>query len=143
VLEHVRDHRAAIDRVYSALRPGGLFYFNSTNKFALRSGEFPSIRLYGWLPYRLRERIRVRAQGPEIVTSAGIDFHQFTHPGLRRVLRRAGFSEVLNIYQLLEPHDLNRPTRERLIAMRLYKALAPVRHTIETFAPGTAFYCVK
>lgn len=47
VLEHVRDDRATLERIHRALRPGGLFYFNSTNKFALRSGEYPPMRLYG------------------------------------------------------------------------------------------------
>lgn len=143
VLEHVRDYRRMLENVYTALRPGGLLYFNSTNKFALRSGEYPQIRLYGWLPYSVRERIRIARQGAGIVTSAGMDFHQFTHPGLRRTLRDVGFRRLLDIYELLDVEDLNRPTRQRVLAMRAYKALPPLRHVIETFAPGTVFYCVK
>lgn len=143
VLEHVRDYRRMLDHVYTALRPGGLFYFNSTNKFALRSGEYPRMRLYGWLPYSVRERIRIGRQGAGIVTSAGMDFHQFTHPGLRRTLREVGFRQFLDIYELLDAEDLNHPTRPRVLAMQAYKALPPLRHLIETFAPGTVFYCVK
>lgn len=143
VLEHARDHRRVIANAFGALRPGGLFYFNSTNKFALRSGEYPPIRLYGWLPYEVRKRIRIARQGQGVVTSAEMDFHQFTHPGLRRVLIEAGFSRVLDIYEFLDVEDLNNRTRPRALAMRAYKAFPPLRHAITTFASGTSFYCVK
>lgn len=143
VLEHVRDDRQTLERIHHALRPGGLFYFNSTNKFALRSGEYPPMRLYGWLPYAARRRIRVARQGPGIVESAGIDFHQFTHPGLRRMLRDVGFSRAISIYELLDAEDLNDRSPRRVLAMRAYKAAPPLRHLIETFADGTSFYCVK
>jgi ubiquinone/menaquinone biosynthesis C-methylase UbiE len=143
VLEHVPDYRAAIDNAYRALRPGGLFYCSSTNKFALRSGEYPPMRLYGWLPYEVRRRIRVKRQGPEVVSTAGMDFNQFTYPGLRRTLKRAGFTRVIDIYELLDVEDLNRPSRVRTTAMRAYKRIPPLKALITTFADGTYFYCVK
>ena len=143
VLEHVRDHRRALEHIYRTLRPGGLFYFNSTNKFALRSGEYPSVRLYGWLAYGTRRRIRVARQGPGIVESAGMDFHQFTHPGLRRMLGEIGFNRVVSIYELIDVDDLNHRSTPRILAMRAYKALPALRHVIEAFADGTSFYCVK
>jgi SAM-dependent methyltransferase len=143
VLEHVPDYRAAIETAYRALRPGGVFYFNSSNKFALRSGEYPPMRLYGWLPFRARRRIRVEKEGPGVVTSRGMDFNQFTYPGLRRTLKRVGFSRVIDIYDLLEVEDLNHPTRLRTTAMRAYKRLRPLKWLITTFSDGAYFYCVK
>jgi SAM-dependent methyltransferase len=143
VLEHVPDYRAAIDTAYRALRAGGVFHFNSTNKFAPICGEFPQLPLYGWLPYRLRLRIRMAAQGPDVERSGGIDANQFTYPGLRRTLRKAGFSRVLDLYELLEAEDLRNPTRARTTAMRAYKALPPLKALLTTFASGTHFYCVK
>jgi SAM-dependent methyltransferase len=143
VLEHVPDYRAAIANAYAALRPGGVFYFDSTNKFALRSGEYPPIRLYGWLPYRVRRHIRERRHGPGVVPSGGMDFNQFTYPGLRRTLKRAGFSRVLDLYELLDVEDLNNPTPLRRTVMRAYKAFPPLRWLLTTFSAGTYFYCVK
>jgi SAM-dependent methyltransferase len=143
VLEHVRDIGAALSHIHAALRPGGLFYFNSTNKFAPRSGEYPPLRLYGWLPYAARRRIRVARHGAGVIDAASIDFHQFTHPGLRRMLREAGFSRSLSIYELLDVDDLNDRSARRALALRACKALPPLRHLVETFAGGTSFYCVK
>ena len=143
VLEHVPDYRAALENIYRALRPGGLLYFNSTNKFALRSGEYPPIRLYGWLPYGVRERIRIKRQNPLAVASRGMDFNQFTYPGLRRTLREVGFAQVVDIYDLLDVGDLNHPTIARRTAMRAYKRFRPLKHLITTFSDGTYFYCVK
>lgn len=143
VLEHVRDIRAALSHIHGALRPGGLLYFNSTNKFAPRSGEYPPLRFYGWLPYAARRRLRVARQGAGVVDSASIDFHQFTHPGLRRMLRDAGFSRSLSIYELLDVDDLNDRSARRALALRACRAAPPLRHLVETFAGGTSFYCVK
>jgi ubiquinone/menaquinone biosynthesis C-methylase UbiE len=143
VLEHIPDYRAAIANAYRALRPGGVFYFNSSNKFALRSGEYPPMRLYGWLPYSARLRIRLKKQGPGVVLSGGMDANQFTYPGLRRALRQAGFSRVIDIYDLLDVEDLNNPTPLRVTAMRAYKRFPPLKALVTTFADGTYFYAVK
>jgi ubiquinone/menaquinone biosynthesis C-methylase UbiE len=143
LLEHVPDYRAAIQNAYRALRPGGLFYFNSTNKFALRSGEYPPMRLYGWLPYRARAWIRLRKQGPDVVSSGGMDANQFTYPGIRRTLRQVGFARVIDVYELLEVDDLNRATRLRTTVMRAYKRFPPLKWVLTTFSDGTYFYCVK
>jgi SAM-dependent methyltransferase len=143
ILEHVPDYRAAIENAYRALRPGGLFYFNSTNKFALRSGEYPPMRLYGWLPYEIRRRIRVKNDGPGVVPSGGMDFNQFTYRGLRRTLKQVGFSRVVDIYELLEVEDLNHATFARATAMRLYKRFPPLKWLLTTISDGTYFYCVK
>jgi len=76
IFEHVRRWREGISRVFRALKPGGLFYFYSTNKFSFKSGEYP-LPLYGWLPNRWRYRLRRWRQGEDIM-QWGIDFNQFT-----------------------------------------------------------------
>src|SRR4051812_12154974 len=78
VFEHVQAYGAAMANIHRALRPGGLFYMSSTNKFAPRSGEF-HFPLYGWMPFELRRRLRVARQGPSVIRSSGIDFNQFTY----------------------------------------------------------------
>lgn len=142
VFEHVRDHERALRNIVAALRPGGVLYFCSTNKFALRSGEYP-LPLYGWMPYRLRRRLRIAKQGPRIEETCGIDFHQFTYVGLRRLFRRVGFSRSVSLIELLDETDLNWPTPTKLAAMRLVATVPQFRHVFEMFASGTYFFCVK
>jgi 2-polyprenyl-3-methyl-5-hydroxy-6-metoxy-1,4-benzoquinol methylase len=38
--EHVANWREGLKNVFNALKPGGLFFFYSTNKFCFKSGEF-------------------------------------------------------------------------------------------------------
>src|SRR5579863_2584287 len=49
VFEHVEHWETGLKKVFDALRPGGVFFFESTNKFSLRSAEY-DFPLYGWLP---------------------------------------------------------------------------------------------
>src|SRR5207244_2759559 len=81
--------RKGIGRIFRALKPDGVFYFTSTNKFSLVSGEY-NFPLYGWLPDRWRYALRTRRQGEDIM-NLGIDFNQFTFPQLRRFFRKTGF----------------------------------------------------
>jgi SAM-dependent methyltransferase len=143
VFEHVERFLVGLSKVYDALRPGGVLYFYSTNKFSLRSGEYPGLPLYGWLPYSARRRIRISAQGPEIVESAGIDFNQFTYWGLRRHFRRLGFSRACDRMDYVDPHDgVSRPTKH-VLALRAAKSFPPLRFAYRVFASGNAFICVK
>jgi SAM-dependent methyltransferase len=143
VFEHVQRYRVGFAKVYEALRPGGVFYFYSTNKFSFRSGEYPGIPLYGWLPYAARRSIRVRRQGPEIVQSSGIDFNQFTYWGLREDFRRLGFSRVLDRVDYVDPRDRAARPMRRTVGLRAAKTLPPVKAAYRVFASGNVFICVK
>src|SRR5690606_34496918 len=106
--EHVRDWRAGLETIAAALKPGGVLYFASTNKFRLRSGEY-WIPLYGWFPDRVRYWLRRVFQGDDIM-NWGIDFNQFRYPQLRRVFTEVGFSKVFDRAAVLDPDTLNHPT---------------------------------
>lgn len=56
VIEHMPDQRLFLDEARRALRDGGLFFFNSPNRFSLFSRE-PHVGLWwvGWLPRRWQE----------------------------------------------------------------------------------------
>jgi SAM-dependent methyltransferase len=143
VFEHVARYGLGLAKVYEALRPGGVFYFYSTNKFSFRSGEYPAVPLYGWLPYRARRHIRISRQGPAIVDSSGMDFNQFTYWGLRRHLSSLGFSRVLDRVDFLDPDDSADRPLPRNLALRAAKALPPARLVARVFASGNSFICVK
>jgi SAM-dependent methyltransferase len=142
VLEHVEHYRRALDNIHRTLKPGGVFYCYSTNKFSVRSGEYP-LPLYGLLPYSARRALRVRLRGESIVESGGIDFNQFTYFGLRRALRQAGFSRVYDKFQFLQPEDVVRPTRWRILAARALRAAPPLRIAARVVDSGTCFIAIK
>jgi SAM-dependent methyltransferase len=140
VFEHVRDWRGGLGRIHRALRPGGLLYFYSSNRFSPVSGEY-GIPLYGWLPDRWRLALRVRAQG-EGVLQGDFDHHQFTPRGLRAFLRSQGWSRILDL-SALEPDDLGGPRPWKRALMRFVKRSPLVREAALQFAGGTFFLCVK
>ena len=142
VFEHVQRWEVALERVFRALRPGGLFYFYSTNRFSLKSGEY-SFPLYGWLPDRARYALRTRRQGPEIMSTSSIDFNQFTHGRLERAFREVGFSRADDVFAFAGPGQLGSNSRVRDQVMRAASRSRAARSVARTFAPGTCFICVK
>ena len=67
VFEHVEDWRMGVHKVYRTLKPGGILYFESTNKFSFTSGEYSLIPLYGWMPNWLRYSLRKMIHGKDIM----------------------------------------------------------------------------
>jgi SAM-dependent methyltransferase len=139
--EHVKDWRGGLAKVYRALKPGGAFYFGSTNKFSFTSGEY-SFPFYGWYPDAIRYRMRQYYQGPDVM-EWGIDFNQFTHPQLRRYFKRLGFTRIYDRVDALDPDNLAHPTWKKQLALKLLKNVPGLRSVVLTFADTTLFICVK
>ena len=142
VLEHVPDWKRTIHKVYHALKPRGVFYFCSTNKFSLVSGEFPRVPLYGWLPNRLRRWIRMKAQGPGVMLWC-MDFNQFRYPPLRKFLKQVGFREVFDYVEMKDADALNNPSRLRRLLMKTLKSSRLAKRLFLTFKETTVFLCRK
>jgi 2-polyprenyl-3-methyl-5-hydroxy-6-metoxy-1,4-benzoquinol methylase len=139
VFEHIEYWRAGLAKVYAALKPGGVFFFESTNKFSFTSGEYKGVPLYGWLPDAARYALRKKVHGEDIM-KLGIDFNQFTYPLLRREFRRLGFRRVVDRVQLTDTAALTGLTKS--IGEAAQK-VAPLRHLILTFRETTIFICIK
>jgi len=139
--EHVKDWRTGLAKVAAALKPGGVLYFGSTNKFSLRSGEY-WIPLYGWLPDAARYGLRRMLQGDAIM-DWGIDWNQFTYPLLRRYFKQIGFSQVFDRAEVLDPDRLNHPTPLKRTVLRLLRKYKALRHPFLWFSHDTLFVCIK
>jgi 2-polyprenyl-3-methyl-5-hydroxy-6-metoxy-1,4-benzoquinol methylase len=139
--EHVQDWKSGLERVTAALKNGGVFYFESTNKFSFRSGEY-WIPLYGWLPNSWRYSLRKAMQGDAIM-DWGIDYNQFTYPQLRRFFTRVGFSRVLDRAEVLDPDNLNNPTLAKKFALKALQNSKVLKHTALCFSHDTLFVCIK
>ncbi len=139
VFEHIEHWERAAERIYRALRPGGLFIFSSTNKFAFTSGEY-DFPLYGWLPDQWRYRLRIHRQGPDIM-KLGIDFNQFRYPLLRRTFERIGFSRVMDRVEMSQRDEVSSAARRVLVDIAKRSKLA--KRLVLTFADATIVCCIK
>jgi 2-polyprenyl-3-methyl-5-hydroxy-6-metoxy-1,4-benzoquinol methylase len=139
--EHVEHWQRGLRKIYDALKPGGLFYFYSTNRFSVRSGEF-KMPFYGWLPDRWRYRIRVAWSGEEIM-KLGIDFNQFNHIQLKRFFLELGYQKVVDQFGIIEISDIVYPKRWKVVALKLFHHVKPLRWLGLVFAGGTLFICIK
>ena len=136
--EHVEYWQKGIEKVFNALKPGGLLYFASTSKFSLWSGEY-RFPFYGWLPNSWRYRLRISRQGEDIM-KLGIDFNQFTYFQLRRFFKDIGFSKVLDPVEFIDPDDLE---LWKKIVLKMLKGFKPLKHLALFFSLKTFFICIK
>jgi SAM-dependent methyltransferase len=139
VFEHVENWRLGVQNVYRALRPGGTMFFESTCKFSFTSAEY-KFPLYGWLPNAFRYRLRVGAQGPDIM-KLGIDFNQFTNGELRKEFAKIGFREILDRMDLADENYVSAWWKRPLVRWSHY--LPPLRFAMLTFSDVTRYLCVK
>lgn len=125
VMEHVEGWREAIAEAWRVLRPGGLLFVGTTNRLYPVSTEidFP---LYQWLPFGLRRRIAIRKRGVDVMEN-GFAWNHFTPMELRRALHRAGFSRVLDVFDLVEGKDLKGIKRLARPLLPLLKGFRPAR----------------
>jgi 2-polyprenyl-3-methyl-5-hydroxy-6-metoxy-1,4-benzoquinol methylase len=140
VFEHIEYWRPALKTMYTGLKPGGLLFFESTNKFSLKSGEYSPLPIYGWMPNRMRYKFRQKVHGEDIMKN-GIDFHQFTYWTLRRAFRKTGFSEWYDRVDLVYPEDIEDAKKRAVLAA--CKSNALLKHLVLTFFEVTTFVCVK
>jgi len=141
VLEHIEQWEEALNRIYRALKPDGLFYVTSTNKFSLVSGEY-DFPLYGLLPDRWRYRLRVARQGEDIM-KCGIDYNQFSFFQLRRFLKKLGYSTVLDRIDMRDPNNLVNPKPWKKPVLMILQRVKPLKHVALFFAKITLFICIK
>jgi SAM-dependent methyltransferase len=140
VFEHVKNWRKGIFKIFNALKPNGLFLFLSTNKFSPKSEEY-DFPLYGWFPNKIRYKLRIRREGPEVM-KCGIDYNQFTYIGLKKSLLKLGFSRVIEPYDFIDLNNLDYPKPLKLI-FKVGKNLRMLRDFISLFLPITYLVCIK
>lgn len=140
--EHVERWRDGIQKIFDPLKPGGLFYFYSTNKFSIFKSHEYNFPLYGWLPDRMRYRLRVWRQGEDIM-KLGIDFNQFTHGRLRRTFGEIGFSETYDRLDVFCRYRSDCSARMKFGILNLVGAIPPLKELALLFSSGTLFICIK
>jgi 2-polyprenyl-3-methyl-5-hydroxy-6-metoxy-1,4-benzoquinol methylase len=143
VFEHVELWREGIKKVAESLKPGGLMFFESTNKFSFTSGEysaFPLYGFYGWLPNSMRYGLRKKVHGEDIM-KLGIDFHQFQHSELRKEFEKNGFKTILDRVEMADESAISTGFRKAVV--RWSRKLPPLKAASLTFSDATRFICLK
>ena len=141
VFEHVQLWRQGFIKIYRALKPGGIFYMTSPNKFCPINGEY-YFPFYGALPDRARWGLRRVSQGKDIM-NWGIDFNQFTPHRLRAFFKWQGYCRVLDLVDVVDPESMNRPNPLKMAGMKLFKSIPPLKHLYLFFGPTHTFVCQK
>lgn len=141
VFEHVKLWRKGIKNIYNALKPNGLFFFTSTNKFALINGEL-NFPFYGWFPNKLRYKIKIWFRGKDTM-KLGIDYHQFTHFHLRRFFNSLRFSKVIDVFDIIDLKDYNASNLIKQAIIKICKQSKLLKNLILFFTPSTYFICIK
>lgn len=103
VLEHVVNLDAAISEAFRVLKPGGVFYFNSASSLCPQQSEIKGFPLFGWYPDRLKIRIMewAKQNRPDLIGyTEHPAIHWFTPWKARRILRRHGFTNVYDRWDI-------------------------------------------
>jgi SAM-dependent methyltransferase len=139
VFEHVEYWYEGVSKVYRALKPGGVMFWESTNKWSITSGEYP-ILFYGWFPNWARYQFRKWVHGPDIM-KLGIDFHQFRYVSLFKAFKRIGFSQIHDILDFTDPGRFPSPLKRNFI--KLAQRYWLFRKLFLFLFPTTTFVLVK
>lgn len=147
LVEHVPDYDTALAQAFRALKSGGLVYVATTNVLCPLQQEYHGVGPYSWYPRWLKDRIRVMAMTtrPEIVHHTPYPaVHWFSRGTLSTALRRAGFTGVFDIYDLVRrPADLTRRTRLVYPFIRLAGRLTLLRPLVDVLVPGLTLVAMK
>lgn len=141
VFEHVEHWQEGLRKIYRALKPGGVFYFISTNKFSPKSGEY-SFPLYGWMPNFMRYRLRIMCQGPDIM-ELGIDFHQYTYPQLRRFFTGLGYTQVFDRIDIVQASGFRKSSGKKQLLLKAARRSRLLRNLVLLPVSTTNFICLK
>ncbi len=143
VAEHVQNPQAMFAQAYRVLKPGGVFWFCTTNSLCPIQNEIGGFPLFSWYPDRLKRRLTRWAQEhrPELIGYTDTPaIHWFTPSSARAMLSKAGFRRIYDRWDLRlnsEGGKLHAAT------MRLIRHIGVIKLMADTCVPAVSFAAVK
>ena len=111
VLEHVDSPTKSFDEVFRILRPGGVAYIVTTNRYRISlkgdNGEY-NVRFFNWLPDTIKESFVFHHlhYDPSLADyTLRPAVHWYSYADLCKLGRQTGFHRFYSILDLLELHD--------------------------------------
>jgi SAM-dependent methyltransferase len=111
VLEHVDSPTKSFDEVFRILRPGGVAYIVTTNRYRISlkgdNGEY-NVRFFNWLPDTIKESFVFHHlhYDPSLADyTLRPAVHWYSYADLCKLGRQAGFHRFYSILDLLELDD--------------------------------------
>ncbi len=143
VVEHVIDVEKVFSEICRVLKPGGVFWFSSASAMNPFQGEIRGYPFFGWYPDRIKLRIMENAKEhkPHLVGHTDTPaINWFTPHKANRLLRRNGFSQVYDRWQLrrYDEGGIVYKTILRLIKWNTYTRLIA-----EILMPGCSYAAIK
>jgi ubiquinone/menaquinone biosynthesis C-methylase UbiE len=143
VMEHVQDLDASLAEVNRVLKPGGVFWFNSTSAMCPLQSEIRGFPLFGWYPNGFKVKIMewARDHHPELVAHTQTPaFHWFTPWKATAVLKRNGFHRVFDRWDLRDDAEGGTGYRMALQVIRRSRAL---KLAADIAVEGCSFAAIK
>ncbi len=111
VLEHVDSPTKSLDEIFRVLRPGGVVFVDTTNRYRISlkgyTGEY-SVRYFNWLPDIVKESFVFHHlhYDPSLANySLRPAVHWYSYADLCRLGRQAGFHQFYSVLDLLDTSD--------------------------------------
>jgi SAM-dependent methyltransferase len=143
VLEHVADPDRTLAEANRVLRPGGGLYLSTNSALCPRQPEIRRFPCFSWYPDSVKRRIMTwaRDKHPGLIGYTSMPaMNWYTPRSLGRALRRAGFGELFDRWELKRPEETSGVRASGLRAAQRHPSL---RFLGDVAVPGQAFLAVK
>ncbi len=140
-LEHVKNWQTCLDEFSRILKPGGILFISTTNRFCPIQNEF-TLPLYSWYPSILKNyfvKLSTTSK-PQIVNYAKYPaVNWFSYFQLEKELNHRHFK----CYDRLDAMDLESFSKLKQIAAQIFKINKISRFALQILTPSTILFSIK
>jgi SAM-dependent methyltransferase len=143
VAEHVKDPQIMFEEAFRVLKPGGVFWFCTTNRLCPRQNEIAWFPCFSWYPFFLQHRLTrwTQQHRPEWIGHTDTPaMHWFSPARTGQMLNKAGFQKVYDCWDLRLDSEGG---RFHAMALRLIKRWSVLRLLAYMCVQGASWAAVK